>query len=942
MKKIGGIILKSLLGLILVILILLFTVPVIFREKIKTKVEQAINGSVNARVKFADYNLSFFRNFPNLSFGLDDVSVVGTGKFEGDTLAGFRSFKLIFNLASLFSKSGYEIRSIIVNKAVVNAIILKDGSENWDIMKPSSDTVKTSESTSPSTFKMHLKKVIVANSSISYDDQTTPMTVYLNKLNFSLQGDMSSSETDLQIDLNSGDFDFIMDGTRYISKALLDSKIDMLANLDKWIFTFRENYIAINDLKLKFSGTVEMPGSDIKTDLKFSTENARFKSLLSLIPAVYMTDYKDLSADGEFSLNGSVKGTYSDADSTMPDISLSLTVKNGTVIYPALPEKITDINIGSEIFVDGKNLDGTTVNVKQFHFLLAGNPFDMTLDLKTPVSDPDFSGAMKGKIDLAALSKAIPMDSIRLSGLIDMAVSMAGKYSMIEKNQYDKFKAAGSMSIKNMIIAMTGYPEVKINDASFGFTPAYAAMTRADLLVGGKSDFLVTGRLENYIPYFIKKETIKGNLTLKSAVINVSDLLSQMVSDTTAAVDTTSLALIKVPENIDFDFNAAISSLVYDKVNAQNVKGHILVHEGTVSFRDASMDILGGRITMNADYDTRDTLKPVLKADFGVQNLGVKDAFTTFNTIRKLAPAAKGIDGKINLSLSYQSLLAKNMMPVISSITGSGKLQSDEVTLVESKAYNKMKEVLKLGDKYSNTFRDINVSFRINNGRVYVNPFDTKVGNIKMNISGDQGLDQTLNYLVKTQIPRSDLGSSVNSLIDNLSSTASAFGISFKPADVLKVNVRITGVFGKPVVMPDFGGSSTSASSGLKETATQTVRQTVGESVDKGKEQLRKQAEEQGDKLIKEAEDKGQQLRVNADSAAARVRREADAQAKKLTDAASSKGTIAKMAAQKSADGIKKTADKEATRLITEADTQAKNLLEDAKAKKQELIDKIK
>ena len=85
-----------------------------------------------------------------------------------------------------------------------------------------------------------------------------------------------------------------------------------------------------------------------------------------------------------------------------------------------------------------------------------------------------------------------------------------------------------------------------------------------------------------------------------------------------------------------------------------------------------------------------------------------------------------------------------------------------------------MKESLKLGDKYSNTFKDINVSFKINNGRIFVSPFNTKVGNIKMNISGDQGIDQTINYIVKTEIPRTDLGNSVNSLIDNLSAQAAA------------------------------------------------------------------------------------------------------------------------------------------------------------------------
>jgi vacuolar-type H+-ATPase subunit H len=353
------------------------------------------------------------------------------------------------------------------------------------------------------------------------------------------------------------------------------------------------------------------------------------------------------------------------------------------------------------------------------------------------------------------------------------------------------------------------------------------------------------------------------------------------------------------------------------------------------------MNILGGLITMDADYDTRDSLKPMMKAALNIQSVLVKDAFTTFNSIQKLAPAAAGVDGKVNAQLTYQSLLGSNMMPLIGTISGNGKLQSDAITLIKSAAFDKMKELLKLGDNYSNTFKDLNVSFKLSDGRIYVSPFDAKVGNIKMNISGDQGLDQTLYYIVKTEIPRSDLGGSVNSLIDNLSAQAAAFGFAFKPADILKVNVKVTGVFGKPVVTPFFGSSTNESSAGLKETAKEKAKQAVDNAVDTGKDKLRQEAEAQGDKLIKEAETKGQQLRDEAAKAAETIRKEAEAQAQKLINDAASKGPIVKVAAQKGADTLRKEADKKANALVLEADARANKLVEEAKAKKQELLQKI-
>jgi len=306
-----------------------------------------------------------------------------------------------------------------------------------------------------------------------------------------------------------------------------------------------------------------------------------------------------------------------------------------------------------------------------------------------------------------------------------------------------------------------------------------------------------------------------------------------------------------------------------------------------------------------------------------------------------LAPTAKGINGKVSVKLNYSSLLDQDFMPQVTTISGGGRLQSDEVTLVESVVYKTMKEVLKLGSNYSNTFKDLNISFKINNGRIYVSPFNTKVGNIKMNISGDQGLDQTLNYVIKTEIPRSDLGSSVNSLIDNLSAQAAAFGIAFKPAELIKVNVKVTGTFLKPVVKPFFGNAPSDSSKSIKETAKETIKVAVEEKVDQAKEKIRSEAEIQADKLVQEAEEKGRQLRNEAAKAAEKIRQEGNIQAQKIIREAESKGTIAKLAAQKAADSVKKEADKRADQVVKEADEKALKLTEEAKVKREELLNKI-
>ncbi len=889
MKKTISLSLKILAGIILATILLLISVPLLFKDKIRVKVEKTINESVNANVKFVDYKLGFFKNFPNLSFSLNSLSVVGIDKFQNDTLASIGTFSLVFDLSSLFKKSGYEVKSILADRAVLNAIVLRDGTVNWDIMKDTADSATTAAETESSAMKILLKKVVFRNGRISYTDDESAIKAVLNKVDFTMKGDLTENETDLQIAFKAGEFTYLMDGFKYLNNAVLDSEIDMLANLDSWKFTLRENYITVNDLKLYFSGIVIMPEEDIETDIQFRTDNTSFKTLLSLIPAVYMNDYKDLSASGEFNFSGSAKGVYSDADSTLPDITLALSVRNGVISYPSLPEQIRNINIKSDLFIAGKDMDKTTVVVDPFHMELAGSPFDMTFSLKTPVSDPDFKGSMVGTIDLSALSKAIPMDSIALSGIIDMSLNMEGRMTMIENEQYDKVRASGKMGIKNMVVAMAGYPEISIIESAFDFTPAYATMTNTSLKVGANSDFNLNGRIENYIPYMFSDKVLKGNLSLKSRLIDASELMSEMTTDSTELQDTTALAVVQVPRKIDFDFIAVVDEFRYEAISARDLKGNIKILDGIMTIRDANMNMLGGTVSMNADYDTRDTLKPFTKASLDIKNMGIKEAFNTFNTVKKLAPAAKGIDGKINVILNYESLLGEDMMPVPNTITGTGKLNSEQVTLVESQTFNLVKQTLKLGENYTNTFKDVNVSFRIDKGRIIVNPFDVRTGNLKMNISGDHGIDQTLNYFVKTEIPRSDLGSSVNSFIDNLSSQASALGIAFKPSEVLKLNLKVTGTFSKPSIVPVFGNSSGGLNEIKAETVNQVLQQTLDKTVESGKEKARIEAEKQAAQLVREAEEKGQLMRDEAAKTAETIRKEADVQAKKLIENACNK-----------------------------------------------------
>src|SRR5688572_22958104 len=134
MKKL----LKIGLIIILALFVILLTIPFIFKGKIIEIVKTEINKNVNAKVDFADVDISLIRKFPKVSAAIEKLRVVGTGSFSRDTLLSADDIDVALNLMSFIRGDKMKIYSIDIHKPRVQAIVAKDGTVNWDIMKPDS------------------------------------------------------------------------------------------------------------------------------------------------------------------------------------------------------------------------------------------------------------------------------------------------------------------------------------------------------------------------------------------------------------------------------------------------------------------------------------------------------------------------------------------------------------------------------------------------------------------------------------------------------------------------------------------------------------------------------------------------------------------------------------------------------------------------------------
>lgn len=925
---------KSLVGRILkwsgisllIIIVLLIASPFIFKDKIVSIVKEQANNNLNAKVDFGDFDLSILSSFPDFRFKINNVSVIGINEFKDDTLAFIGQLSTDINLKSVISGGPYQINSVIIDKARILGKVLADGKANWDIAKPSADTTKTEEvaDTSATKFAMKLKEFKIKETHIVYDDKQGGMYAKLENFNYDLKGDFTQDNFVLSNLLDIAKTTFKMGGVNYLSDVHTKLKMDLDMDMPKMKFTFKENEFSLNDLALGFDGFVAMPDTNINMDLKFNTKQTEFKSILSLIPSVYSKDFASIKTSGKLALDGYAKGTYN--ASQLPAFGVNLAIINAMFKYPSLPKSVNNVNVDVKVLNPNGVLDATTIDVNKFHVEMAGNPIDLAAHIKTPISDPGIKATLNGIINLASVKEFVPLDKgDNLSGTIKSNISVDGHMSYIDKKEYDKFKASGSLEIDKMNYKTSTLPyEVLLNAMKLNFTTQFVELATFDALMG-KSDVQAKGKIENFMQYLFKNDLIKGSFALSSNLMDLNELMgSSSTSPSTATTpsstptSTASTAVFEVPANIDFNLDCKIDKVLYTNLVLDNMLGNVVVRQQKVDMTNLKMNVIGGALTVNGFYETTNPKKPGVALNLKMENFDIQTTFKTFNTIQKLAPVGQYAKGIFTATLeNFKTSLNDKMEPDLTTVSASGVFKTNKVSVGGFPPFMKLGEALKIEQLKNMDVTNLNVKYFIKDGRLNLEPFDTKINAINTNISGSTGLDQTIDYKWKLDVPRSMFGSAANSALTGLMNQANA---AAGTNVALGEKINVTALFGGTVMKPTVKTS-------LKDEAKSTVATVTTQALNAGIDKANAEAQ----KILDDAKVQVEKIKAETQSAVEKIKQEGYAQADQLVEQASN--PIAKIAAKKAAEVAKKKADEKAQKVLDESDVRCQKILDDAKVR---------
>lgn len=906
-------------------------IPIVFKDSIVERIKQEANANLNARLDFEDVHVSLISSFPYFGFGLEGLSITGVDQFEGQKLVTADDFSLSIDLMSVISGEAYRIEKIALEGVDLHILVLEDGSANYDIAKADTSAVVAEETTETSAFQIALSSYKVEGLDFRYEDRQGAIDFIMKGLDHSGSGDFTQNVVDLSTTTEIQALSFILEDVAYMSRVHVASDFDVKLNQEKFRFDFGDNYVALNGLQLNFEGMLAMPDEAISMDLKFSSPSNSFKSIISLIPALYYQDFEALETSGEFKLKGLVQGVY--VNNIYPSFNIDLMVREGQFHYPDLPSSVEDVNIDLKVKNNSRNLDNMLVNLSRFDAKAAGSVIHSTMVLKDPMNDMDYSILAQAKADLADVLKVLPLEGYELSGLIDMDFNTSGRMSMIENEQYEDLKANGYIKADQVHLGGDSLGmALDIVTSELQLSPQEADLKPTVLVYEGQRMEL-KGALDNIIGYALSDDLLSGSLDFYSPNLDLMALAGEEASaetTDTAAADTTAMHVIRLPENLDFALNARIDSLIYNALDITNLKGQIGLKAGMANM-DVDMKMLEGALNMKGSYNSIPAA-PIADFEFAIKNFSFKQSYESLEMVRQIAPLMQNVDGSYNLGLDLSTHLGDDMSPQMKTINATGLLNTRSVQM-GGKTLGQIATFLQNPDYQNLAVSDVDMEFSIENGTIIIEPFDFKMAGQQAELGGTMNLDQELDLDLKIDIPlKSFKADKYLAQFQSLSSGS------------IPLTVNIGGTASSPEIKPSVGDLKQQLGQEIKQTITNVVdsaKTKVKDEANKKLQQLVAAAEAQGDRLINEAKAKGEVLKREAKIQADKLRTEGDKAAQRILDEAGS-NPLKQAAARPLADQTRKAAQEKAQKLEDEANKKANDLIKAAENQKQKLIEDAK
>jgi hypothetical protein len=605
---------------------------------------------------------------------------------------------------------------------------------------------------------------------------------------------------------------------KYPSLPTAVNNINMDLLIDNKTGVIDNTIVDLKKLHLDF-GSNPVDARLVIENLKDYRMDGNLKAQLNLAELNKMFPMQGLEMKGTYAVNASAKGVYDSIKKVIPAIDASMSLKDGYVKAAQFPLPLEDLKFSSTIKNTSGKMAETLINVTGFGLLLDGERFTADLILQN-LDDYTWDLKANGGIDIEKMTKIFPVEGMTIAGKVKANIQTKGKYSDVTAKHYDRLPTSGAATLKEFKFNSKDLPyAVTIAQAEAVFDPQKIELKNTSGTIG-KSDFAVSGAVSNYIGYVFGKETIKGNLNYNSTLLDLNEFMTDSSQPAAAKDSAAAYSVIPVPTNIDFVMHSDIKTVKMMDYVITNGKGDVIVKDGIADLSHVTFNMLGGAFGIDGTYNTKDIAHPKYDFALKIENLSIQQAASSFSIVKTYAPVAGVMNGKFGTDFKISGELGQDMMPKMNTVNGAGLIKVAEATVTQSKLISGITSLTKLQDADNVSLKDVALSATIANGRLSVKPFNIKFGSYVTSVTGSTGLDGTIDYALKMNVPAGKLGSQLQGFVNQYAGTSNS-------TSEIPVTIGVGGTYSSPKTSLQMQEQKQQATQAVKAVVEDKAKQAV-------------------------------------------------------------------------------------------------------------------
>ncbi len=611
--------------------------------------------------------------------------------------------------------------------------------------------------------------------------------------------------------------------------------VQMNLSVENKTGVIEDTRIDLSQLHLEM-GANPLDAKLVVENLKDFRMDANVKGKLILSELMNYLPMEGYELSGTLNLDAKANGVYDSINNIIPKLDLNVNLTEGRIKTPDIPSPIENFVIQAQVANQSGKLKDTRIEVSNLALKLDGQPFKGSMTLLNP-ENFEWDVNVEGNLDLEKLMKLYPMEGMALKGQISTNLSSKGKMSDLEAKRYARMPTKGSFSLTNFDYEGDAIDQpISISKAVASFTND--KMNLSDFAgTAGSTNYTLSGEITNYLGFALNNEVLKGSLTAQADQLIISEWMTESEespeeeSETEEETASEPMDVVRIPENVQFNMNATVGKVTYNSLQMNDMQGKLVVKDGIVKLNDSGFKAMNGTVGLTGEYNSKPE-KPTFDFKIGAKEISIPSSFQSLDMVQQLAPITERMTGLFSTDFSINGALGADMMPDYTTLTGGGLIQILQASLAgQSDMMAGLSSVTKLAKVSTATLDKVKMQAEIKNGRLFIKPFDVKLGDYQTTISGSTGIDGTIDYLLKMNVPAGQVGTQLNSLIGSLTGNSQAL-----MGNNLVLNIGMGGLFSKP----EFALKSVASADGnsVKKVVTATVEEKVEEKKEQAKAEI--------------------------------------------------------------------------------------------------------